>query len=174
MGCCSCFGFIRKTNRSLRPTSCSGNRLSQELLLDEHLEDVDGLYNGEATHSLHRCDGKLQSRARHSEEILLLKIQNGMICRDVPVRETHKVICSEDDDGTKWSMSMFESVKLGLEAMEKWQVRFIDRFVQKQKSRKAVFHKSHLLKSAMTDVLRELTHEVFYDSRVMDVVHAAL
>ncbi|KAF6168530.1 hypothetical protein GIB67_015077 [Kingdonia uniflora] len=101
MGCCSYFGFIRKTKRSLLPTSYSGNRFSQELLLDEHLEDANGLFNGEATHSLHGCDGKLQSRARHSEEILLLKIKNGMICRDVLVRETHQVIRSEDDDGNK-------------------------------------------------------------------------
>ncbi|KAF6139713.1 hypothetical protein GIB67_006661 [Kingdonia uniflora] len=161
MGCCSCFGFIRKSKRSLRPTSSSGNRFSQELLLDEHLEDADGLYNGEVTHSLHGCDGKLQSRAKHSEEILLLKIQNGMICRDIPVRETRQVIRSEDDDGNKMVNEYVRERRIGSGSYGKV-VLYRSKNDGKQYAIKA-FHKSHLLKlrvapseTAMTDVLREV------------------
>lgn len=96
MGCCGCFGFVRKPKRLSKPASGSANRLSQELLLDEEIEeDDDRSYNGEVSDTAQGDDGELPSRAKRSEEILMLRTQNGMICREFPVKETHKLIRSE-------------------------------------------------------------------------------
>lgn len=96
MGCCGCFGFVRKPESLSRPGSGSTNCLSQEFLLEEDIEEVDDRsYNGEVSDTAHGDDGELQSRVQRSEEILMLRTQNGMICREFPVKETHKLIRSE-------------------------------------------------------------------------------
>ena len=102
MGCCGCFGFVRKPRRLSRPGSGSGsaNCLYQEFLLEDEIEeDDDRSYNGEVSDPAHGDDGELQSRAKSSEEILMLRTQNGMICREFPVKETHKLIRSEVNRG---------------------------------------------------------------------------
>lgn len=102
MGCCGCFGFVRKPRRSSRLGSGSGSalRLSQELLLEDEIEeDDDRSYNGEVSDTANGDDGESQSRVKRSEEILMLRTQNGMICREFPVKETHKLIRSEVNRG---------------------------------------------------------------------------
>lgn len=96
MGCCSCFGFIRKPKRKPRPNYGFNNHLSQELLLDEDMEDEDdGSYNGEVTRTTHADESEPQICGNRSEEILHFREQNGMICRQVPVKETHKCVRTE-------------------------------------------------------------------------------
>lgn len=95
MGCCSCFGFTRKPKHLRRPAGFN-NRLSQELLLDDDIEDEDDCsYNGEVTSTGNGDESESQSRTKRSEEILHYRVQNGMICRQFPVKETHKVVRTE-------------------------------------------------------------------------------
>ena len=103
MGCCSCFGFTRKHKPIVRPSGFN-NRLSQELLLDRDIEDEDDCsYNGDGdgdgvgdlTATDHCDESEAQSRTKRSEEILHFRTQSGMICRQFPVKETHKVVRAE-------------------------------------------------------------------------------
>lgn len=64
--------------------------------MEENIDDEDDRsYSGEVTDSAHDDDGELRSCAKHSEDILRFREENGMICRQYPVKETHKVIRSE-------------------------------------------------------------------------------
>ncbi|XP_048135944.1 serine/threonine-protein kinase GRIK2 isoform X2 [Rhodamnia argentea] len=114
MGCCSCFGFSRKPRRTSRPISGLNNHLSQEFLLDEDIEDEDDRsFNGEVTDGGHDDEGELRSRAQRSEDILRFRGENGMICRQYPVKETHKVIRSEDENGNKMVNEYVRECKIG-------------------------------------------------------------
>ncbi|OVA18100.1 Protein kinase domain [Macleaya cordata] len=163
MGCCSCFGFTKKPKRSLRPSLVSGSKISQEFLLNDNLEDSDiDLYNGETNNILHGSSGELRSRAKSSEEILSLRAQNGMICREVPVKETRQLIRSEDENGNKMVNEYVRVCKIGSGSYGKV-VLYRSNKDGKHYAIKA-FHKSHLLKlrvapseTAMTDVLREVS-----------------
>lgn len=105
MGCCSCFGFARKRNPLSRPSSGFNNCLSQEFLLDEDMEDDDDddrSYDGDVT-STGRGDEsdagspgrESQTRPKRSEEILELREQMGLVCRQFPVKETHQLVRTE-------------------------------------------------------------------------------
>ncbi|XP_059660588.1 serine/threonine-protein kinase GRIK2 isoform X2 [Cornus florida] len=164
MGCCGCFGFTfaRKPRRTLRPDVVSRNYISQELLLNEELEDEDDCsYNGDGTDTGNGDDGELRSPAKRSEEILMYRTQNGLICREVPVKETHKLIRSEDENGNKIVNEYVRECKIGSGSYGKV-VLYRSRVDGNHYAIKA-FHKSHLLKlrvapseTAMTDVLREV------------------
>ncbi|KAL5990679.1 hypothetical protein ACLOJK_011582 [Asimina triloba] len=96
MGCCGCFGFLSKPRRFLRSVDGAGNQSSDELLLPDDEEDADGfLYSGEFACMVRKRDGKVPTRTKSSEELLLLRAQSGLICREVPVKETRHVIRSE-------------------------------------------------------------------------------
>lgn len=107
MGCCGCFGFslAKRSKKMTRPTVPYGNRLSHELLLDEDIEeDEDCSYNGDmtdasddgdVTDSGNGDDGELPVTIKRSEDIILYRTQNGLICREFPVKETRTVIRSE-------------------------------------------------------------------------------
>ncbi|KAF3455010.1 hypothetical protein FNV43_RR05458 [Rhamnella rubrinervis] len=162
MGCCSCFGFARKP-KSIRKPNCFNNRLSQELLLDEDMEDEDDCsYNGEEVTSTGNGDeSESQNRTKRSEDILYFRVQNGMICRQFPVKETHKVVRTEDKNGNKMVNEYVRECKIGSGSYGKV-VLYRSRVDGKHYAIKA-FHKSHLLKlrvapseTAMTDVLREV------------------
>ncbi|KAF8395213.1 hypothetical protein HHK36_019156 [Tetracentron sinense] len=163
MGCCSCFGFIRKHKRSLRSISGYGGWCSRELLWSFNLEDVDGdSYNGEATNTLYGGDGEMRSHAKRSEEILMSRTQNGMICREIPVKETRKVVRTEDENGNKMVNEYVREYKIGSGSYGKV-VLYRSSLDGKHYAIKA-FHKSHLVKlrvapseTAMTDVLREVS-----------------
>ncbi|XP_068665073.1 serine/threonine-protein kinase GRIK2-like [Aristolochia californica] len=162
MGCCGCFGFLRKRHRALRPSCGSGARYSQEFLLADSMDDVDGIfYNGESG-ILHGCDGESQLRSKAAEEILLFQAQNGMLCREIPVKETQHATRSEDEDGNKMVNEYVRVCKIGSGSYGKV-VLYRSTADGKQYAVKA-FHKSYLLKlrvapseTAMTDVLREVS-----------------
>ncbi|KAG9445557.1 hypothetical protein H6P81_011685 [Aristolochia fimbriata] len=162
MGCCGCFGFLRKRHRTLRSNRSSGTRYSHEFLLADSMDDVDGIfYNGEAG-ILHGCDGESRLRSKAADEILFLQAQSGMLCREVPVKETQCVIRSEDEDGNKMVNEYVRVCKIGSGSYGKV-VLYRSTVDGKQYAVKA-FHKSHLLKlrvapseTAMTDVLREVS-----------------
>ncbi|XP_031247316.1 serine/threonine-protein kinase GRIK1 [Pistacia vera] len=163
MGCCGCFGFSkRKPKQSLRPIPGFNNRISQEFLLEDEIDDeTDSLFNGEDTNTAHGDDGELQNCAKRSEEILRLRVQNGLVCRQYPVKETNKLIRSEDENGTKMINEYVHERKIGAGSYGKV-VLYQSSIDGKHYAIKA-FHKSHLLKlrvapseTAMTDVLREV------------------
>ena len=95
MGCCSCFGFTRKR----KPVVIAGNNngLSQKLLPDYETdyEDQDNCSYSEVTSTGNVDESEIPSRAKSSEEILYLRIENGTVCRQFPVKETHKVVRTE-------------------------------------------------------------------------------
>ncbi|WOL19310.1 serine/threonine-protein kinase GRIK2 isoform X1 [Canna indica] len=149
MGCCGCFGFLRKPHRS------------QECLLPENMDDTDGSFYNRDTASFYESDSGLQHSVKRSEEILLWRAQNGLICREFPVKETRKVTLSEDDNGNKMVNEYVRECKIGSGSYGKV-VLYRSTKDGKQYAIK-IFHKSHLLKlrvapseTAMTDVLREV------------------
>lgn len=91
MGCCNCFGFIRR--RSTKPAI--SNNLSQELLLDDDFDDEDSFYNDETTKTTSGDESEEQTRPKRSEDILNLRVENDLICRQYPVKETQKLVRTE-------------------------------------------------------------------------------
>ncbi|XP_024464737.1 serine/threonine-protein kinase GRIK2 isoform X2 [Populus trichocarpa] len=174
MGCCSCFGFLRKPKRRPVPISSGGrnyhhhnnnNHLSQELLLDSEIDDDggedDGSFNGDITGTSY-CDyAELPNRAKRSEENLRLRELNGLVCRKSPVKETHLLVRSEDEDGNKMINEYVRQYKIGAGSYGK--VVLYQSSIDGNLCAIKAFHKSHLLKlrvapseTAMTDVLREV------------------
>ena len=96
MGCCSCFGLIKRTKPKPTPIPVRNHNISQELLLDEEIDDEDNWsYNGEITDSVYGVDEMIPCFANRSEEILKVKEQSGMVCRQFPVKETRILVRSE-------------------------------------------------------------------------------
>ncbi|KAJ6715771.1 SERINE/THREONINE KINASE FAMILY PROTEIN [Salix koriyanagi] len=173
MGCCSCFGFLRKPKRRPVPISSGGrnyldhnnNHLSQELLLDSEIDDDgggdDGSFNGDITGTSY-CDyAEFPNRAKRSEENLRLRELNGMVCRQSPVKETHLLVRSEDEDGNKMINEYVRQYKIGAGSYGK--VVLYQSSIDGKLCAIKAFHKSHLLKlrvapseTAMNDVLREV------------------
>ncbi|XP_075635221.1 serine/threonine-protein kinase GRIK1 isoform X1 [Castanea sativa] len=162
MGCCGCFGFSRRPRPQPRPPSAFNNNHSQELLLDDEIEDDDDCsYNGDVTDTNHGDDAESHGRTKCSEEILRLREQSGMVCRQFPVKETHQVVRTEDENGNKRVNEYVREYKIGAGSYGKV-VLYRSTVDGKHYAIKA-FHKSHLLKqrvapseTAMTDVLREV------------------
>uniref|UniRef100_A0A2P2M1M2 non-specific serine/threonine protein kinase n=1 Tax=Rhizophora mucronata TaxID=61149 RepID=A0A2P2M1M2_RHIMU len=162
MGCCSCFGFSRKPKRRPGHIPVMNHNLSQECLLDEEIDDEDdGLYNDDITDTGYGDNGKLSNQVKRSEEILRLREENGMICRQFPVKETHKLVRTEDENGNKMLNEYVREYKIGAGSYGKV-VLYRSSVDGKHYAIKA-FHKSHLLKlrvapseTAMNDVLREV------------------
>ncbi|KAL3618596.1 hypothetical protein CASFOL_037678 [Castilleja foliolosa] len=168
MGCFGCFGFsfLRKSKKVVGPSrGIKGNNASRELLLEDDVEDdeeEERSYNGDMSDTGNGEDYDLQSPRKRSEEILMYRLQNGLICREFPVKETHTVLRSEDDDGYKTVNEYVHERKIGAGSYGKV-VLYRSRADGKHYAMKA-FHKSHLLKlrvapseTAMTDVLREVS-----------------
>ncbi|GAA0176206.1 non-receptor serine/threonine protein kinase [Lithospermum erythrorhizon] len=171
-GFCGCFGFGSfGKHRKATPVRSLGNHrvaTSQELLLDEEEEDEEeGSYNGDATDTGDvtdtgkEDDNEFRSPVKRSEEILKARILNGMICREIPVKETHELIRSEDEDGNKMVNQYIREYKIGAGSYGKV-VLYRNQDDGKHYAIKS-FHKSHLLKlrvapseTAMSDVLREV------------------
>ncbi|KAL3530583.1 hypothetical protein ACH5RR_009905 [Cinchona calisaya] len=161
MGCFGCFGFsfAKEPKKGVRCGRGFGNK---ELLLDEEpKEGDDEFYNGDVTDTGNGDDVEFQSPVRRSEEILKYRIQNALICREVPVKETHRLVRSEDENGNKMINEYVREYKIGSGSYGKV-VLYRSSIDQKHYAIKA-FHKSHLSKlrvapseTAMTDVLREV------------------
>ncbi|XWS52675.1 hypothetical protein CRYUN_Cryun11dG0091300 [Craigia yunnanensis] len=162
VGCCGCFGFTAKPQQSSRPNCRSNFQISQEFLLDEEIEEEDDCsYNGEVTSTAHNDEVESLSRAKRSEEILRFKLDNGLVCRQFPVKETNKIIRSEDENGNKMVNEYLREYKIGSGSYGKV-VLYRNSVDGKHYAIKA-FHKSHLSKlrvapseTAMTDVFREV------------------
>ncbi|KAL7594501.1 serine/threonine-protein kinase GRIK1 [Lactuca sativa] len=175
MGCCGCFGFsLRKKHKKTRPRTHIESHISQELLLNEEVEeeeeeeeheeeeDDDNCSYGDDISDTEKDDHvEFKNPAKRSEDILLYRTQNGLICREFPVKETHKVIRSEDENGNKMVNEYVREYKIGSGSYGKV-VLYRSQVDGKHYAIKA-FHKSHLLKlrvapseTAMTDVLREV------------------
>ncbi|KAG5124621.1 hypothetical protein AAZX31_11G174800 [Glycine max] len=164
MGCCSCFGFIRTPNRQSQRSkpATNNNNLCQEPLLDDDIEDEEGehLYNDEVTNTS-GDEGEEETRPKRSEEILNLRVENDMICTRFPVKETHKLVRTEDENGNKMINEYIRECKIGSGSYGK--VALYQSSVDGKNYAIKAFHKSHLLKlrvspseTAMTDVLREV------------------
>ncbi|XP_076894134.1 serine/threonine-protein kinase GRIK1-like isoform X1 [Bidens hawaiensis] len=169
MGCCGCFGFsFRKKQEKVRPNSHIGNHISQELLLNDEVEEEEDeeeednySYGDDMSESEKGDHEEFRNPSRLSEDILLYRMQNGLICREFPVKETHKVVRSEDENGNKTVNEYVREYKIGSGSYGKV-VLYRSRVDGKHYAIKA-FHKSHLLKlrvapseTAMSDVLREV------------------
>lgn len=90
----NCFGFISSRNRR-RAKPANNNNLSREPLLDDDFEDDDQFSNDEAPDTSSGDESEVQTRPKRSEEVLNLRVENGMICRQYPVKETNKVVRTE-------------------------------------------------------------------------------
>ncbi|XP_055834223.1 serine/threonine-protein kinase GRIK1 isoform X1 [Solanum dulcamara] len=166
MGCCGCLGFsfARKPKKVGRPNRGYGNSWSHEPLLQQEVEEVedDGFDSGDIIDTGTEDDEVCHSPVKHSEEILMERAQNGLICREIPVKETHKVVRTEDEDGNKMVNEYAREYKIGAGSYGKV-VLYRSSTDGKHYAIKA-FHKSHLLKlrvapseTAMGDVLREVS-----------------
>lgn len=99
MGCCGCFGFsfARKPGKVNRPNRGCGNSWSREPLLQQEVEEVedDGFGSGDIIYNGTEDDEVCHSPVKGYEEILRERAQNGFMCREIPVKETHKVVRTE-------------------------------------------------------------------------------
>lgn len=101
MGCCGCFGFSfsKKPKKAMRTSRGIVNNSSQEFLLDDDdVEDEgDDFYNGDMTDTGNGNGDEYDFRSptKRSEEILMHRVQHGLICREFPVKETHSLLRSE-------------------------------------------------------------------------------
>ncbi|XP_074294849.1 serine/threonine-protein kinase GRIK2-like [Silene latifolia] len=175
MGCFGCFGFSRRHKAIARPRFRWGGfagGMSREKLLrpgiveeeeeeEDEDEDNDRLYNGESTSMTQGDDSDMPSTAKRSEEVLSFKIKNGLICRQFQVKETCKLVRSEDENGNKMINEYVRECKIGSGSYAK--VVLYRSSIDGINYAIKAFHKSHLLKqrvapseTAMTDVLREV------------------
>lgn len=98
MGCCGCFrlAFANPPKMLAKPKARMENHASQECLLDEELEDEDdSSQNSDGSDTGHGVNSELRSPTKCSEGILMYRTQRGLICREFPVKETHRLIRSE-------------------------------------------------------------------------------
>ncbi|KAF5822822.1 putative protein kinase CAMK-CAMKL-LKB family [Helianthus annuus] len=172
MGCCGCFGFsfAKKQKKNISPRVEAGNHVLQGLLINhEAVEEEEEEDDDEVDYNSY-CDNMTDNEkdheefvnpAKNSQEILVYRMENGLICREFPVKETYKVVRSEDDNGNKMVNEYRRECKIGSGSYGKV-VLYRSQVDGKHYAIKA-FHKSHLLKlrvapseTAMTDVLREV------------------
>lgn len=83
MGCFGCFGCSERSSQS--PKAYDDDTYSND---GDVTSNVGG---GEEEEE----EVEQQSRSKRSEEILQYKLQNGLICRQFPVKETNKLIRGE-------------------------------------------------------------------------------
>lgn len=132
------------------------SRLSQQ-----HLLSYDDFYDVESTDIIPGDECATPSSVTRSEEVLRLRLQSGLICRQHEVKETNHLVRSEDENGNKKINEYVRVCKIGAGSYGKV-VLYRSSIDGKNYAVKA-FHKSHLLKqrvssseTAMTDVLREV------------------
>ncbi|ESQ42290.1 hypothetical protein EUTSA_v10013666mg [Eutrema salsugineum] len=149
MGCFGCFGASARTRQYPEPeendtNSCSSDGVERRDDDEEDEEEVEQ-----------------KSRSKRSEEILKYRLDNGLICRQFPVKETNELIRGEDEDGNKMINEYVRECKIGAGSYGK--VVLYRSTVDGQNYAIKAFHKSHLLRlrvapseTAMSDVLREV------------------
>ncbi|KAK9027444.1 hypothetical protein V6N11_067280 [Hibiscus sabdariffa] len=156
--CCGCFGYTTNPKRSRsvhRPKYL-------DCLLDSKREDDDCSYNDDATSTSHVDEVEPPRRGNRCEEILRFRLNNGLICRQFIVKETNKIIRSEDENGDKMVNEYVRRYKIDSGSYGK--VVLYQNSVDGKHYAIKAFHKSHLLKlrvapseTAMNDVLCELS-----------------
>ncbi|PPD71891.1 hypothetical protein GOBAR_DD31209 [Gossypium barbadense] len=128
----------------------------------------------EVTNTAHRDEVESIGRAKRSEEILRFKLDNGLICRQFPVKETNRIVRSEDGNGNKMINEYVREYKIGSGSYGKvvlyrnsidgkhYAIKVSSLFQYEAFPLRA-FHKSQLSKlrvalteTALTDVLREI------------------
>lgn len=87
MGCFGCFGTSTRTRQSPEPEE--DDRYSSD-------SDVTSIARGEDEEDEEEVEQK--SRSKRSEEILKYRLDNGLICRQFPVKETNELIRGEVSD----------------------------------------------------------------------------
>ncbi|TVU41848.1 hypothetical protein EJB05_15403 [Eragrostis curvula] len=142
IGCCNCFGFLRKPRVPFRQPRNTGATLSEDLLKRQSTEDPDGsfytgddpdgsLYNGDDLgRSFYNEDDPGRSfydrddnddldggddgpPKKSSEDIIRSRAENGFVCREMLVKETKKVFRSEDENGNKMINQYVHLGKIG-------------------------------------------------------------
>lgn len=132
------------------------SRLSQQ-----HLLGYDDFYDVESTDIIPGDECATPSSATRSEDVLRSRLQSGLICRQYEVKETNRLVRSEDENGNKKINEYVRVCKIGAGSYGK--VVLYRSSVDGKNYAVKAFHKSHLLKqrvssseTAMTDVLREV------------------
>uniref|UniRef100_A0A0E0MQ55 Protein kinase domain-containing protein n=1 Tax=Oryza punctata TaxID=4537 RepID=A0A0E0MQ55_ORYPU len=177
MGCCSCFGFLRKPRRPLLQFRTSDSFLCDDDDLLVSQLDGDNLntsfYSGQDTDFLYQSDNEPQQPVERSQEIILSRAQTGFVCRQVPVKETNKAICHEDENGNKMVNEYIHQRKIGSGSYGKV-VLYRNTKDEKLYAVK-VLHKSYMKKvrvapseTAMSDILREAILEYVERKLVCD------
>lgn len=97
MGCCGCFGFsfVKSPKKVMKPSKATSKNIYEELLLNDDHEDEQGSQNDDEIESRNTDEVDFRSPVKRSQEILMHRIQNGLICREFPVKETHSILRSE-------------------------------------------------------------------------------
>ncbi|CAN8244356.1 unnamed protein product [Cochlearia groenlandica] len=152
MGCFGCFGASNRTRQSPKSYdddtySCDSNVTTTARGQEEEEDDEEVV--------------EQKSRSKRSEEILKYRLDNGLICRQFPVKETNKLIRGEDENGNKTINEYVRECKIGSGSYGK--VVLYRSTVDDQYYAIKAFHKSQLLRlrvapseTAMSDVLREV------------------
>ncbi|CAN8255030.1 unnamed protein product [Cochlearia groenlandica] len=153
MGCFGCFGCSERSTQS--PKTNSDDAYSNDGDLTSNAGGEEQEEDGEEEVE------QLQSRSKRSEEILKYKLQNGLICRQFPVKDTYKLIRAGDEDGNKTINEFVRQRKIGSGSYGK--VNLYQSSVDGKDYAIKAFHKSYLLRlrvapseTAMGDVLREV------------------
>ncbi|XP_073312075.1 serine/threonine-protein kinase GRIK2-like [Primulina huaijiensis] len=160
VGCCGWFGFsFAKKSNKVRGL---GDSTSHEFLLDEETENEDDSFsNRDVADSENGEECDFQSPTKRAEENLRYRMQHGFICREFPVKETHSLLRSEDENGIKTVNEYVYERKIGGGSYGK--VVLYRSYIDGKNYAIKSFHKSYLLKirvtpseTAMSDVLREV------------------
>lgn len=97
MACCGCLGFsfMRNVKRIIGARRHTGNNAYQNSLLHDDVEDElnDNFLEGNVTDTGNTFE--YQSPANQVEGILMYRIQHGLLCREIPVKETRILVRSE-------------------------------------------------------------------------------
>ncbi|KAF7047494.1 hypothetical protein CFC21_056420 [Triticum aestivum] len=191
MGCCSCFSFLRKPSVKVGRPRDTDRMLSKDLLKRQTSEDFDGsfytgddpdlsFYNGDGIdrsffngddpdRSFYERDGTDYNHEsddepprKRSEDIILTRAQSGFACRESLVKETKKVVRSEDDLGNKMINQYVHLGKIGAGSYGK--VVLYRNIEDGKLYAVKVLNKPHMMKvrvvrseTAMTDVIREVS-----------------
>ncbi|XP_019085499.1 PREDICTED: serine/threonine-protein kinase GRIK1 [Camelina sativa] len=154
MGCFGCFGCSERSRHL--PNPCDDDDDDDDRGSGDETSNAGGGGDEEEEEEVEEL-----SRSKRSEEILICKLQNGLICRQFPVKETYKLVRGEDEDGKKTINEFVRERKIGAGSYGKV-VLYRSTVDDKYYAIKA-FHKSHLLRlrvapseTAMGDVLREV------------------
>ncbi|WVZ00072.1 hypothetical protein V8G54_026141 [Vigna mungo] len=94
IGCCGCFGFVKKPRRRRAKRSIN-NLLSHGLLYDGETEGDESFSGDVTSNATSGDDNEAHAVRNRSEDILNFRAENGMVCRPHPVKETFELVRSE-------------------------------------------------------------------------------